>query len=73
MSGAGLNYSPRGGGRSGAQQNEHVVRPPGPVTSLCAAAAAADRAMPADATVQTRAGTNKALCVLRSPPTSSIV
>ena len=34
---AGLNYSPRGGGRSGSLQNEHVIRPPGPVTSLCAA------------------------------------
>ena len=34
---AGLNYAPRGGGRSGAQQNKHVARPPGPVTPLCAA------------------------------------
>ena len=69
---AGLNYSPRGGGRSGALQNEHVTRPPGPVTPLCAAKmAAAGRAIPADATVQTRAGTNKVLCVPRRPPTYS--
>jgi len=69
---AGLNYAPRGGGRSGAQQNEHVTRPPGPVTPLCAAkTAAAGRAIPADATVQTRAGTNKVLCVPRRPPTYS--
>ena len=69
---AGLNYAPRGGGRSGALQNEHVTRPPGPVTPLCAAKmAAAGRAIPADATVQTRAGTSKVLHVPRRPPTYS--
>ena len=69
---AGLNYAPRGGGRSGAQQNQHVTRPPGPVTPLCAAKmAAAGRAIPADATVQTRAGTGKVLWVPQRPPTYS--
>ena len=68
---AGLNYSPRGGGRSGSLQNEHVIRPPGPVASLCAAKTAAGRAIPADATVQTRAGTNKVLCVPQRPTTYS--